>query len=158
AGKEGAGFSSVVVSEAAGIRQYVQLMGRGLVGVDARDGRFLWGYNAIANDTANIPTAVVREDLVFAANGYNAGSVLLRLRPARRQGEAPPGVQAEVVYTLGGSKFQNHHGGVVLLGDHVYGGHGSNNGLPTCVELRTGHIVWKGRGPGVGSAAVVYAD
>ncbi|MBI1918746.1 MAG: PQQ-like beta-propeller repeat protein, partial [Planctomycetes bacterium] len=96
-GKDGAGFASVVVTKAAGIRQYVQLMGRGLIGVEARDGRFLWGYNAIANDTANIPTPVVREDLVFAANGYNAGSVLLRLRPAPRPGRASPGVQAEVV-------------------------------------------------------------
>ncbi|MBI1917878.1 MAG: hypothetical protein HYS12_24550, partial [Planctomycetes bacterium] len=60
--------------------------------------------------------------------------------------------------TLGGGKFQNHHGGVLLLGEYVYGGHGSNNGLPTCVELRTGRVVWKERGPGVGSAAVVYAD
>jgi outer membrane protein assembly factor BamB len=157
-GKDGAGFSSVVVTEAAGVRQYVQLFGRGLVGVAAGDGRFLWGYNAIANDVANIPTPLVRGDLVFAANGYHAGCVLLRLRPEGGPGGAAPGVQARVVYALGGDTFQNHHGGVVLVGDHVYGGHGSNNGLPTCVELMTGRVVWKARGPGVGSAAVVYAD
>jgi len=157
-GRDGAGFSSVVATEAAGLRQYVQLMGRGLVGFAAEDGRFLWGYNAIANETANIPTPVVRDDLVFAANGYNAGSVLLRLSRDESPGGAAPGVKAEAVYSLGGGQFQNHHGGVVLVGDSLYGGHGNNNGLPTCVDLPTGRILWKRRGPGVGSAAVVFAD
>ena len=46
----------------------------------------------------------------------------------------------------------------MLVGNVIYGGHGSNNGLPTCVDLRTGRILWKRRGPGIGSAAVVYAD
>ena len=46
----------------------------------------------------------------------------------------------------------------MLIDDHIYGGHGSNNGLPTCLELTTGKIRWKRRGPGTGSAAVAYAD
>lgn len=158
AGKDGAGFSSVVVTEAAGVRQYVQLMGRGVIGIDGRDGRFLWAYNAIANETANIPTPVVRDDLVFAANGYTAGSVLLRLVPDRNSRSVEPGVKAEVAYSLTGSQFQNHHGGFVLIGDYLFGGHGNNNGLPTCLELKTGRVFWKQRGPGVGSAAVAYAD
>ncbi len=152
AGRAGAGFSSPVITTACGVRQYVQLIGRGVIGVRASDGKFLWGYNALANQTANIPTPIVHNDLVFAANGYNAGSVLLKLT---KQGD---GVAAEPVYTLSGSRFQNHHGGMTLLDGHIYGGHGSNNGLPTCIELETGKLRWKRRGPGVGSAAVVYAD
>jgi outer membrane protein assembly factor BamB len=152
AGRPGAGFSSPVTSTAVGVRQYVQLIGRGLIGVRADDGEFLWGYNTLANQTANIPTPVVHGDLVFAANGYNAGSVLLRL--TRKDG----GVSAKPVYTLSGGRFQNHHGGVVLLDGHIYGGHGSNNGLPTCLQFENGKIQWKRRGPGVGSAAVVFAD
>ena len=31
-----------VISEGAGVKQYVQLLGRGLVGVEASNGRFLW--------------------------------------------------------------------------------------------------------------------
>lgn len=157
-GKDGAGFSSVVMTHTAGVRQYVQLMGRGVIGIDARDGRFLWAYNGIANETANIPTPVVRDDLVFAANGYTAGSVLLRLVPDGSSGSTEPRVKAEVVYALTGSQFQNHHGGFVLIGDYLFGGHGNNNGLPTCLEFKTGRVLWKRRGPGVGSAAVVYAD
>jgi outer membrane protein assembly factor BamB len=152
AGRAGAGFSSPVISTAAGVRQYVQLIGRGLIGVRATDGKFLWGYNSLANQTANIPTPIVHGDLVFAANGYNTGSVLLRL--TKHDGR----VSADPVYALNGSRFQNHHGGMALIEGHIYGGHGSNNGLPTCLQLETGRVRWKRRGPGVGSAAVVYAD
>ena len=152
-GRDGAGFSSVVVSEAGGIRQYVQLVGRGLIGIDAANGKFLWGYNALANETANIPTPIVHDDYVFAANGYSAGSVLLQLHP-----DGNNGINVEEVYSLNAGSFQNHHGGIVLVGDSIYGGHGNNNGLPTCIDLKTGKVLWKRRGPGRGSAALVYAD
>jgi hypothetical protein len=91
---------------------------------------------------------------VFSANGYHAGGVLLKIE--RDDSEA--GVTAREVYRLKGNRFQNHHGGFVLLGDHIFGGHGSNNGLPTCFELETGKIAWKQRGAGTGSASVIAAD
>lgn len=153
-GRDGAAFSSILVSHAAGVRQYVQLVGRGLVGVEADTGRFLWGYNDIANQTANIPTPVGRGDFVFSANGYHAGGVLLKIE----RDDSETGVTAREVYRLKGNRFQNHHGGFVLIGDHIFGGHGSNNGLPTCFEFETGKIAWKQRGAGTGSASVVAAD
>jgi outer membrane protein assembly factor BamB len=152
-GKDGAGYSSIVVSEACGIRQYVQTMGRGTVGISADDGRFLWGYNRIANGTANIPTPIVDGDLVFCTTSYKTGSALLRLTP-----KSDKGVQASEVYFIEPRDFENHHGGVVLVDGYLYGGHGQNSGFPTCVELKTGKLMWKSRGPGEGSAAVIYAD
>ena len=53
------------------------------VGIRASDGAFLWGYNRVANDVANIPTPIVQGDFVFAASGYQTGSALLKLAPAR---------------------------------------------------------------------------
>ena len=85
AGADGAGYSSAVVSEAGGIRQYVQLVGRGLIGVEAETGRFLWGYNRVANDVANIATPIVCGDHVFASTGYGTGAALLRLAAAGRR-------------------------------------------------------------------------
>lgn len=151
--REGAGYSSIVVSEGAGVRQYVQLMGRGLVSVRAGDGAFLWSYERVANKTANIPTPIVKGDYVFASTGYQTGSVLLKLvRTAQ-------GVDAQEVYFLDSKTLQNHHGGLVLVGDYLYGGHGHKAGFPVCVDFLTGKVVWNGgRGPGSGSAAVVYAD
>ena len=153
-GRDGAGYSSVVISNGAGVKQYVQLMGRGVVGVRASDGKFLWSYNKVANDTANISTPLVTGDYVFAATGYQTGSGLVKLS------KAGDGVVATEQYFLDGKTFQNHHGGMVLIGNHVYAGHGHNNGFPMCLELASGKVVWGGnfRNDGSGSAAVTAAD
>ncbi len=155
-GKDGAGYSSIVISNGAGVKQYVQLIGRGVIGVRASDGKFLWGYNQVANEVANIPTPVVEGDYVFATSSYGGGgSVLLKLK---RSGD---GVAAEEVYWLEKRTFNNHHGGVVLVDGYIYGGHNQNKGFPTCLNFKTGEIVWGGtklRGEGKGSAAVLYVD
>ncbi len=153
-GKDGAGYSSAVITHGGGVRHYVQLTGRGLVGVRADDGRFLWGYNRVANKTANVSTPIVKGDLVFASTGYQTGSALLELKASG------DGVEAREVYFLDGKTLQNHHGGLVLVDDHIYAGHGHNKGFPICVELRTGEVKWGGRirNAGQGSAAVAYAD
>jgi outer membrane protein assembly factor BamB len=152
----GYGYSSIMVSEAAGVRQYVQMLGAGTgcVGVAARDGTFLWKYPRTANGTATIPTPVIDGDYVFCSSAYGTGSALLKLS---KDGE---GVKAEEVYFLGGKQFQNHHGGLIHLGEHIFAGHGHNDGRPICLEMKTGKIVWGGdqKGPGTGSAAIVFAD
>lgn len=153
-GNDGAGYSSIVVSNAAGVKQYVQLVGRGLIGVRASDGKFLWGYNAIANGTANVPTPIPTGDFVFCSTGYGTGAALVKLSA---EGD---GVKAEEQYFLNGNQLQNHHGGMLLIGDYVYCGHKHNSGLPICVRWKDGKVAWGGdfRGPGGGSAAIVYAD
>jgi outer membrane protein assembly factor BamB len=154
AGSDGAGYSSIVISNGGGVKQYVQLMGRGVIGVRASDGEFLWGYNRVANDIANITTPIVRGHQVFASSSYGTGSVLLTLTAA-------PGnrVEAKENYFLDGGTLQNHHGGFVLLNGFLYGGHGQSNGLPVCLELDTGRMMWtRTRGAGTGSAAVTAAD
>jgi outer membrane protein assembly factor BamB len=154
AGRDGAGYSSIVVSNGAGVKQYVQLLGRGLVGVRASDGAYLWGYNRVANAVANISTPLVRANWVFASTGYQTGAVLLELT---RSGD---GVSARELYFLDPKTLQNHHGGLVLVGNHVYAGHGHNKGFPICVDFITGKVAWGGdiRNAGTGSAAVMYAD
>jgi outer membrane protein assembly factor BamB len=153
-GREGTGYSSIVVSQGAGTKQYVQLLGRGLVGIRASDGTFLWGYNRIANRVANIATPIVRANFVFASTGYQTGAALLELY---RDGD---GVGAREVYFLEPTTFQNHHGGIVLVGNHLYAGHGHKLGLPICIDFISGKVAWGGdiRNAGQGSAAVLYAD
>ncbi len=153
-GKDGAGYSSVVISHAGGVKQYVQLVGRGLVSVAAKDGKLLWSYNRIANGTANIPTPIVSGDYVFCSSGYGTGAALLKIVTDGK------GLKAEEQYFLKSQTLQNHHGGMILLDGYIYCGHGHNNGLPICVELKTGKVKWGGRirGPGRRSAAIVYAD
>ena len=68
-----------MISNAGGVKQYVTLVGRGVVGVDAATGKLLWSYNGVANGTANIPTPMVTGDYVFCSSGYGTGSALLKL-------------------------------------------------------------------------------
>ena len=151
-GNDGASYASAVVAEIAGVRQYVQLLGRGLAGVEAQTGRFLWGYNTIANTVCNAASPVVRGDHVFGSTAYNAGSALVKVV---RNGDS---FRAEESYFLKPDKFQNHHGGMVLVGDYLFGGSGLNHGDPVCIEFATGRICWKAKAPVSGSAAVLYAD
>ena len=54
-------------------------------------------------------------------------------------------------------ELANKHGGIVLMGDHLYGD-SDDAGIPFCAELATGNVVWKKRGSGKGSATVTGAD
>jgi outer membrane protein assembly factor BamB len=115
-------------------------------------GKLLWGYNRIANGTANVPTPVVSGDYVFCSSGYGDGGAAL-LKVARG------GRAAQEVYYKRNSEVQNHHGGMILLDGKIYMGHGHNNGFPLCLDMATGRDVWRpGRGAGKGSAAIAYAD
>lgn len=151
-GKDGAAYSSMIAATIAGVPQYVQLMGRGLVGVEAATGRFLWGYNPIANAVANIPTPFVCGDYVITSTAYNTGCALLQIV---KEGDS---WRAEEKYFLPGNVFQNHHGGTVMIGRYLYGGDGQNKGDPTCLEVATGEVMWKEKAAGRGSAAILYAD
>ena len=152
-GGDGAGYSSVVISEAAGVKQYVQFVGRGVIGVEAASGRFLWGYNGVANGTANIATPLVKGDYVFASSGYETGSALVKIT---RDGEK---FVAQEIYFLEPNVMQNHHGGLILHEGFVYTGTGHNKGFPLSVNMMTGKVAWgPERNEGKSSAAIAYAD
>lgn len=145
----GAGHASVVISEIGGKRVYVQTTGSGAMGVAAEDGKLLWTYD-IDRTTAVIPTPIVRGDLVFMPVGYRRGGALMK------QVANGDGVDVEEVYGLK-PQLANKHGGVVLVGDYLYGD-SDDKGTPYCADLMTGEIQWKSRGSGKSSASVAGAD
>ncbi|WP_231602498.1 PQQ-binding-like beta-propeller repeat protein [Neorhodopirellula pilleata] len=151
--KQGAGYASPVISNGGGVKQYIQLVGRGLIGIRATDGEVLWRYARVGNTTANIPTAIVDGDYVFTSTGYNTGSALLKLTST--QG----GVSAEEVYWLEGRELQNKHGGMTLVDGYIYCGHGNGDGKPICIEMKTGEAAWGPvRAEGSGETSLIYAD
>ena len=82
---------------------------------------------------------------MFAASTYSTGGGQAKIV------KAADGFEAEPQYFL--NRFQNHHGGVVLVQDHLYG---TNGGSLLCVDFKTGKIAWEDRSVGKGS--VTYAD
>jgi outer membrane protein assembly factor BamB len=155
----GAGYASPIKATVGRLSMYITLLGDsgGVVAVDASTGRLLWQYTGISNGTANIPTVIARDDLVWCSTGYDdGGSALLRMKADGKEG-----VNVREVKRYRSDELQNHHGGMILVNDHIYFGHGHNAGHPACVEFKTGSIKWKeerGAAGGGGSAAVVYAD
>lgn len=149
-GDRGAGHASIVISEIGGTRVYVQTTGGGALGVRAKDGVLLWSY-PIDQTTAVAPTPIVRGDYVFFTAGYKRGGALLK-QIAGEDGA----VTVEEVYPLN-VKLANKHGGVVLVGDYLFGD-SDDSGTPFCADFLTGESKWQKRGSGSGSACLAAAD
>jgi outer membrane protein assembly factor BamB len=139
---DGAQYASIVPAKINGTPQYVQLTMNNFVGIAAKDGKLLWKSDFPAGRTAVIPTPIVRDNLVYITAGYGAGCKQVKIGPNN---------QVETVYE--NKVMKNHHGGVILIGDHVYGH--ADAGW-TCQNFKTGEEVWNHRAFGKG--AVAYAD
>jgi outer membrane protein assembly factor BamB len=144
-GNDHADYSSAIVAEIGGQRQYIQFMGGGVVGVAADDGKFLWRYDHPHNGTANCSTPLYHDGYVFAASGYGTGGGLAKINVAGGT------FSAEEVYFT--KNMVNHHGGMVLVDGYLYG---SNEGRLTCLDFKTGKLMWDDAKCGKGSIA--YAD
>jgi len=140
-----AGYSSAVVADVQGVRTIMTLTSEAGVGVRASDGKLMWRYPRVANQTANIATPVYSDNKVFYSSAYGTGGALLALRADAGQ------VKAQEVYFT--RDMQNHHGGVVLLNGYLYG---FNNAILTCLEFASGKPMWRDRS--VGKGAVTAAD
>jgi outer membrane protein assembly factor BamB len=140
-----AGFSSAIVVEVGGIREYVRLLTKGLVGIEASTGRFLWRYSRpISKYGANIQTPVASGEYVFCSStGTGAGVVKLKVEGKQ--------VAAEEVYFS--PAYPTAIGGVVKVGDYLYG---ATSEVLLCAEFTTGRIKWKERA--LGAASLCYAD
>jgi outer membrane protein assembly factor BamB len=140
-----AGYASPVVADVQGVRTIMTLTGNAGIGVRATDGKLMWRYGKVANNTANITTPVYSNGRVFFTSAYGTGGALLGLKAT---GEV---VSAQEIYFT--NNMQNHHGGVVLVDGYLYG---FNNSILTCLEFETGKVMWRDRSVGKGSVA--YAD
>jgi outer membrane protein assembly factor BamB len=139
-----AAFSSAIVVDVGGIRQYVRLLTKGLVGIEISTGRFLWRYNKpVSKYGANIQTPLAGGEYIFCSSpGTGAGVIRLKV-----QGKQ---VQAEQVYF--GPEYPSAIGGVVKIGDYLYGATGD---ALLCTEFTTGQVKWKERA--LGPASLCYA-
>lgn len=140
---EGAQYASLVPIEYDGQRQYVQLFQTVLAGVSAKDGKELWRTDFPNGRTAVIPTPIYHKGHVYVTAGYGAGCKMVKL----------DGKDPTVVYE--NKNMKNHHGGVVLFGEHIYGH--SDGGGWTCQDFMTGEVVWSEK-TALGKGAVTCAD
>ncbi len=136
-------YSSIIVAVDHGKRQYIQLLEKQLIGIEAATGNLLWSTPWVGK-TAVIPTPIYHDGCVFITSGYGAGCELVKLT-----GTAEP----EVVYD--NKTMKNHHGGVVLVGDYLYG-YSDNVGW-LCMNFKTGEKVWSDK-ESLGKGGITCCD
>ncbi len=140
------GYASPILVHHERGRQVVVFNERTAAGVNLENGRRLWAYGKASNSTANCTTPVHRDGHVFVTSDYGTGGGLVQLVP-----EGRGGIDAREVYF--NRNMKNHHGGVVLVGDSIYG---FSSNILACIDFDTGKQMWKHRSVGKGS--VIYAD
>lgn len=143
-------YSTAIKADIGGVHQYIQQIATTVAGIAADDGRLLWKADRPEGKVAVIPTPIEHDGYVFVAAGYGAGGHLFKVTPpADKSGK----FKVEKVWAS--KELENHHGGVVLIGDHLYSSKG-NAGVLTCAEFKTGKVLWQDRSVGKGS--LTYAD
>jgi len=142
---DAAAYSSLVPVEIGGKKQYLILTAANVAGIQASDGKVLWKIDRNGK-TAVIPDPVYKDGIVFVASGYGVGCNAFKVTAT--------GDEFKVEEIYNSTKVMNHHGGLLLVGDHLYELDDQNK--LKCVELKTGNIVWEDKSVGKGSIA--YAD
>lgn len=145
-GGDPAGYASAIIVQAGGRKQYVQFLSKGMVGVDAKTGQFLWRYAEVAKGPAQYFTPVARDAYVYGgALGIGGGMVQLKPKDG--------GVEAEPVYFARG--LPNGLGGAVVVGDYLYGTE-IVSGEFVAIEFITGKVKWKTES--IGRVSTASAD
>lgn len=145
-GGDAAGYASVVMVDAGGVKQDVAYTAGGLFGVDAKTGKLLWQYAKTKGQMGmSILTPVAHDGIVYSgAARVGGGAVKLSAADAGK-------VSAEPLYF--DMKLPTAIGGAVLVGDSLYG---SGSQTLVCADFKTGQIKWSNRSAAPG--AVCYAD
>jgi outer membrane protein assembly factor BamB len=143
---DSAHYSSVIISELGGVRQYIQLTPSSVAGIGAADGKLLWKAPRKGN-VAVISTPVYDDGFVYVTSGYGAGCNLFKVNAESGK------FSTEQVYA--NKIMANHHGGVVKVGDCVYG-YSEGKGW-TCQDFKTGEAKWQEREK-LGKGSVAFAD
>lgn len=143
---DAAAYASPIVVEAGGVKQYVQLLQKGLVGVDAKTGNLLWRYaKPISRFDANIPTPLAADGYIYVASAGTGGGTV-KLEKANDGTFVP-----EELYFA--AKLPTAIGGAVKIKDFLFG---TTAQAMLCVEFTTGNVRWQERA--LGAAALCYAD
>ena len=141
---DGAQYSSLIISEFGGERQYIQLTGENVVGLAAGTGKVLW-QAARKGRTATVSTPIFHDGSLFVTSSYGVGCNGFKI--------SYDGTSFFAKQTYANKTISNHHGGCIRVGNYIYGSSGSTL---ACIDLKTGEEMWRERSAGKG--AIVVAD
>ncbi len=137
--QDSVGYCSPVIAEFGGFRQILTMTATRLIAVDAKTGKPLWSVACRNQRSNNCTDPIYKDGLVAVASGYGKGSMLVKLK------KTADGVGAAKVWES--KSLDNHHGGVILVGKHLYGSGHRKKGW-TCLEFASGAEKYRTGGKG----------
>jgi outer membrane protein assembly factor BamB len=141
-------FATPQIVEVNGSPVLVSVGSKAAYGYDPHTGKELWRIEEPTSFSSST-RPVVGHGLVFYTTGFNTGQ-LLAVRPDGR-GDV---TATHVVWRA--TKGVPNKPSLLLSGDLLYMVHDS--GVVTCLEAKTGAVVWKNRVAGTYSASPIWAD
>ena len=144
------GYCSPIVVEIEGVRQYIQQVKKGVIGVEAETGKVLWSGAFGTGMGPAIPTPVydAEQRIVYVTAEYGAGCAAFQVSKQGDQFEAKP--------LYANRSMSNYHGGVILKAGNVYGCSRAPGWV--CQDLATGEVRWKERVKEPGSGAILCVN
>jgi outer membrane protein assembly factor BamB len=137
--KDKAAYCSLVPVDIGNVPQYLVFTDKSVAGI-TKTGKLAWRADR-AGQTAVIPTPVMSKDnIVFVSSGYGVGCNAFQITAA--------GGQFKAMELYASKQLESHIGGMVVIGDHVYGPDG---GSLKCLEIKTGKVAWSNGCVGKGS-------
>lgn len=138
-------YVSMIISPMGLSRHYITMSMETVAGISAQTGNLLWRIPR-KGATAVIPSPLVYKKIVFVTSGYKIGCTAFQI--------SSKGDRLFTRRLYSNKDLINHHGGVVLVDQYIYGH--SDRGGWKCMDITTGKLLWEDSGVGKGS--VVYAD
>jgi outer membrane protein assembly factor BamB len=136
-------YSSMVVTEIHGVRQYIQNSylndnnkETGFIsGIEAATGKVLWSEPICGQSYAIATTPIVKGNQVYMSCGYGGGCKLYEINK--------DWTTKDVFAKKWQKKFKNTHGGVIEIDGNLYGH--SETKMWVCQDWKTGEVKWDER-------------
>jgi len=147
------GYAAPILIETGGLRQIVTMMSASAVGVAAETGRLLWTYKHKVAYDVNVATPVYRDGHLALFGTWGRGATMLKL--------LVDGENCSVETVWHTKELDNEHGGVVLVGDCLFGQADGNHKRRhwACLRWKTGKTSYAVEGlPVKRSGTLTYAD
>lgn len=136
-------YCSPLLTDHNGARMLLTMVEFGAIGVDPDNGKLLWKHAHKNRYAVHAATPVYTHGRVIVSSGYGHGTEMLRLE---RNG-------TDVAVGWEQKSLDNHHGGLILIGDDLYG---TNDRGLVCLDAGTGQVRWSE--PKTGKGSLTAAD